>query len=154
VSGGRAAIGTRADYRWFLGLPTRWMDNDVYGHVNNVTYYSFFDTAVARFLIANGVLDLGRSTTVGLVAETCCRYFAPIAFPDEVTAGLRCGRLGTSSIRYEIGLFRNGEDRASAEGHFVHVYVERAAQDRAVPLPTTLREAATRLLLPPPPPAG
>lgn len=149
--GGKATVGTRADYHWFLGLPTRWMDNDVYGHVNNVTYYSFFDTAVARFLIANGVLDLGTSPTVGLVVETSCRYFAPLAFPDEVTAGLRCGRLGTSSIRYEIGLFRNGEDRASAEGHFVHVYVERAAQDRAVPLPAALREAATRLLLPPPP---
>ena len=155
MSGGRA-IGTRADYRWFLGLPTRWMDNDVYGHVNNVTYYSFFDTAVAHFLIANGVLDLATSATVGLVVETSCRYFAPISFPDEVTAGLRCGRLGTSSIRYEIGLFRTDEDRASAEGHFVHVYVERAAQDRAVPLPGALRDAANRLLLPPssPPQAG
>jgi acyl-CoA thioester hydrolase len=142
-------IGTRADYRWFLAMPTRWMDNDVYGHVNNVTYYSFFDTAVARFLIANGVLDLATSATVGLVVETSCRYFAPIAFPDEITCGLRCGRLGTSSIRYDIGLFRNGDARASAEGHFVHVYVERATQDRAVPLPAALRDAATRLLLPP-----
>jgi acyl-CoA thioester hydrolase len=142
------SIGTRADYRWFVEMPTRWMDNDVYGHVNNVTYYSFFDTAVARFLIANGVLDLGSSTTVGLVVETACRYAAPVTFPDLVTCGLRCGRLGTSSIRYEIGLFRNDEDVASAEGHFVHVYVERATQDRAVPLPARLREAATRLLLP------
>ena len=147
MSGG-GSIGTRAGYRWFLALPTRWMDNDVYGHVNNVTYYSFFDTAVARFLIANGVLDLATSTSVGLVVETSCRYLAPIAFPDEVTCGLRCGRLGTSSIRYEIGLFRNDEERASAEGHFVHVYVERATQDRAVPLPAALRDAATRLLLP------
>ena len=148
------SIGTRAGYRWFLALPTRWMDNDVYGHVNNVTYYSFFDTAVARFLTGNGVLDLGSSTTVGLVVETGCRYFAPIAFPDEVTVGLRCGRLGTTSIRYEIGIFRNDEDEASAEGHFVHVYVDRARQDRAVPLPAALRDAAARLLLLPPPPAG
>ena len=129
-------------------MPTRWMDNDVYGHVNNVTYYSFFDTAVARFLLVNGVLDLSSSTVVGLVVDTGCRYSAQIAFPDEVTCGLRCGRLGTSSIRYEIGIFRNDEDRAAAEGHFAHVYVERARQDRAVPLPAALREAAQRLLMP------
>jgi acyl-CoA thioester hydrolase len=144
----RADPSTRADYRWFISLPTRWMDNDAYGHVNNVTYYSFFDTAVARFLLANRVLDLSSSTVVGLVVETACRYAAPVAFPDEVTCGLRCGRLGTSSIRYEIGLFRNDEDRSSAEGHLIHVYVERTRQDRAVPIPAGLREAAERLLLP------
>ena len=141
-------IGTRAEYRWFVTLATRWMDNDVYGHVNNVQYYSFFDTAVARFLLENGVLDLSASIAVGLVVETACRYAAPVAFPDEVTCGLRCGRLGTSSIRYEIGVFRNDDDRACAEGHFVHVYVERARQDRAVPLPAALRDAAQRLLMP------
>lgn len=144
----RPSPSSRADYCWFLSMPTRWMDNDVYGHVNNVTYYSFFDTAVARFLLANGVLDLASSAVVGLVVDTACRYAAPIAFPDEVTCGLRCGRLGTSSIRYEIGIFRNGEDRAAAEGHFVHVYVERARQDRAAPLPAALRDAAARLLMP------
>ena len=145
----RPAISTRADYAWFTTMPTRWMDNDVYGHVNNVQYYSFVDTAVAEFLIANQVLDLGASTEVGLVVETQCRYFAPIAFPDLVTCGVRCGRLGGSSIRYEIGIFRGDEDRASAEGHFVHVYVARAEQTRTVPIPPRLREAATRLLLPP-----
>lgn len=150
LSDGRPQPSSRADYRWFSSMSTRWMDNDVYGHVNNVTYYSFFDTAVARFLLANGVLDLSSSTVVGLVVDTACRYVAPIAFPDEVTCGLRCGRLGSSSIRYEIGIFRNDEDRAAAEGHFVHVYVERARQDRAVPLPAALRDAATRLLLPGP----
>lgn len=124
------------------------MDNDVYGHVNNVTYYSFFDTAVARFLVENAVLNLSASLTVGLVVDTACRFAAPITFPDEVTCGLRCGWLGTSSIRYEIGVFRNDEDRAAAEGHFVHVYVERARQDRAVPLPAALRDAAERLLMP------
>ncbi len=138
----------RSAFPHFCAIPTRWMDNDVYGHVNNVTYYSFFDTAVARFLLANGVLDLASSTAVGLVVETGCRYTAPVAFPDEVTCGLRCGRLGTSSIRYEIGIFRNDEDRACAEGHFVHVYVERARQDRTTPLPAALRDAATRLLMP------
>ncbi|RAI60465.1 acyl-CoA thioesterase [Roseicella frigidaeris] len=144
---GRTPIGTRADYRWFTTLPTRWMDNDVYGHVNNVTYYSWIDTAVAQFLIAHDVLDLGSSTEVGLVVETQCRYFAPIAFPDLVTCGVRCGRLGTSSIRYELGIFRNEEERASAEGHFIHVYVSRAEQTRTVPLPARLREAAERHLL-------
>ena len=144
----RPPIGTRADYRWFCAIPTRWMDNDVYGHVNNVTYYSWIDTAVALFLIENQVLDLATSTEVGLVVETQCRYFAPIGFPDQVTCGVRCGRLGTASIRYEIGIFRNAEDAASAEAHFIHVYVERARQDRAVPLPARLRAAATALLLP------
>jgi acyl-CoA thioester hydrolase len=147
MSRDRPPPAVRSGFRWFLALPTRWMDNDVYGHVNNVTYYSFFDTAVARFLLANGVLDLAASTEVGLVVETACRFAAPIAFPDEVTCGLRCGRLGGSSIRYEIGLFRNDDDRAAAEGHFVHVYVERARQHRAVPLPAALRDAAQRLLM-------
>ena len=145
---GRPPVGTRADYRWFTTIPTRWMDNDVYGHVNNVTYYSWIDTAVALFLLENKVLDLATSTEVGLVVETQCRYFAPITFPDSVTCGVRCGRLGGSSIRYEIGIFRNAEEVASAEGHFIHVYVSRAAQDRSVPLPARLREAATALLLP------
>ena len=143
----RPPISTRADYFWFTSMPTRWMDNDVYGHVNNVQYYSFIDTAVAEFLIANEVLDLGRSTEVGLVVETQCRYFAPISFPDRVTCGIRCGRLGTSSIRYELGVFRNEEASAAAEAHFIHVYVARAAQDRSVPLPAKLREAAQRLLM-------
>ncbi len=145
----RPPISTRADYRWFTSMPTRWMDNDVYGHVNNVQYYSFIDTAVAEFLIANQVLDLASSTEVGLVVETQCRYFAPITFPDQITCGVRCGRLGSSSIRYELGLFRNEEAQASAEAHFIHVYVARAAQDRAVPLPAKLRDAALRLLMPP-----
>ena len=147
-------IGTRADYRWFVSLATRWMDNDVYGHVNNVQYYSYFDTAVARFLVESGMfgdgaLDLERVPFVGLVVETQCRYFAPLAFPDEVTVGLRVGRLGTSSIRYEIGVFRNDEDRACAEGHFVHVYVDRREQTRTVPVQERLRQAVTARLLPP-----
>ena len=149
------ATGTRADYRWFVTLSTRWMDNDVYGHVNNVQHYSFFDTTVARFLIESGMfgddaLDLDGVSAVGLVVETQCRYYAPLAFPDEVTCGLRCARLGGSSVRYEIGLFRNDEERACAEGHFVHVYVERRAQSRTVPVPGRLRAAVAAKLLPPP----
>lgn len=139
---------TRADYRWFRALPTRWMDNDIYGHVNNVAYYSFFDTAVALFLLEHGVLDFATSGQVGLVVETQCRYAAPLSFPDLVTVGLRCDRLGTTSIRDGIGIFRNADDLAAAAGHFVHVYVDRARQDRAMPLPPALRDAATRELLP------
>jgi len=146
-------IGVRADYRWFMTLATRWMDNDVYGHVNNVEYYSFFDTAVARFLMESGMfgegaLDLDHVPHIGLVVETQCRYFAPLAFPDQVTVGLRCGRLGTTSVRYEIGVFRNDEERASAEGHFVHVYVDRREQTTTVPVPGRLREAVMRKLMP------
>jgi acyl-CoA thioester hydrolase len=140
--------GTRADYRFFLPIPTRWMDNDVYGHVNNVTYYSWFDTVVARFLIDSGFLHIPTAPVIGLVVETQCRYFAPIAFPDMITAGLRCGRAGNTSVRYEIAIFRNDEDAASAEGHFVHVYVDRATQKRTTPLPDLLRGALAGITLP------
>ncbi len=143
--------GTRADYRFFLPIPTRWMDNDVYGHVNNVTYYSWFDTVVARFLIDCGFLHIPTAPVIGLVVETQCRYFAPIAFPDMITAALRCGRAGNTSVRYEIGIFREEEDAASAEGHFVHVYVDRATQKRPTPLPELLRTALAGITLPGPP---
>ena len=110
-------------------------------NINNVQHYSFFDTLVARFLLAHGVLELGSSEHVGLVVETGCRYHAPLAFPDEITGGLRVTRLGTSSITYALALFRNDEERAAAEGHFTHVYVKRAAQSETVPLPPALRLA-------------
>lgn len=151
----RPPVGTRADYRWFVTLSTRWMDNDVYGHVNNVQHYSFFDTAVARFLLdeagmfGDRALDLDRVEQVGLVVETQCRYHAPLAFPDEVACGLRCERLGGSSVRYGVALFRNAEDRACAEGHFVHVYVDRRDQSRTVPVPGRLRAAIRAMLAPP-----
>ncbi len=135
-------IGSRGDYRWFLEMPTRWMDNDVYRHVNNVTYYSWFDTAVARFLLGSGAIDMHASPVVGVVVETMCRYHAPIAFPDQVTIGLRAERIGNTSLRFGIGVFREAEDRASAEGHFVHVYVDRATQRVPSPLPEALRRAA------------
>lgn len=115
---------SRADYRVFRTLATRWMDNDIYGHMNNVVHYSLFDTAVNGWLIENGVLDMRGGDQIGLVVETGCRYFSEMAFPDTVTAGLRVARLGTSSVRYEVGLFRNDEVEAAAEGFFVHVYVD------------------------------
>ena len=142
----REAPEVRERYPHFLDIPTRWMDNDVYGHVNNVVYYSYFDTVVNEYLIRSGVLDIEKSTVVGLVVETQCRYFAAITFPDEVHAGLRVARLGRSSVRYEIGLFKNDDASAAAQGHFVHVYVERESR-RATALPEEMRAAFEGLLV-------
>ena len=114
------------------------MDNDVYGHVNNVVYYSWFDTVVNEFLVANGVLDIEHSPVIGLVIETQCNYFASVAFPEKVTAGLRVARLGNSSVRYEVGIFREDEESASAQGHFVHVYVDRESR-RPSAIPEDMR---------------
>jgi acyl-CoA thioester hydrolase len=136
----------KSDYPHFLAIPTRWMDNDVYGHVNNVQYYSYFDTVVNRYLIDEGVLDIHASPVIGLVVETQCRYFSSIAFPDEIHAGLRVARLGNSSVRYEVGLFRNRHELASAQGHFVHVYVGRATQ-KPVSLPDDLRATLARIAI-------
>lgn len=135
---GRTPPETRAAYRRFVPITTRWADNDVYGHVNNVVYYAFFDTAVNSVLIAEGALDIANSPVIGLVVETGCRYFRSMAFPDRVTAGIRVAHRGNSSVRYEVGLFRNDDADAAAQGHFVHVYVDRATQ-RPVPLPEALR---------------
>lgn len=128
----------RSDYRVFRPIGTRWMDNDVYGHVNNVVYYSWFDTAVNGWLIEQGALDIHAGAVIGLVVETQCNYFAPLAFPQTVHAGLRVAHLGSSSARYEVGLFAEGADRAAACGHFVHVYVDRETR-RPVPLPEPLK---------------
>ncbi len=137
----------RNAYRHFADITTRWMDNDAYGHVNNVVYYSYFDTVVNSYLIGQGVLDIARSPVIGLVAETHCNYFSALAFPDIVRAGLRVAHLGTSSVRYEIGLFRNDEELASAQGHFVHVYVERAT-GKPEKLPDKLVAVLKPLLVP------
>ncbi|WP_068860107.1 acyl-CoA thioesterase [Perlucidibaca aquatica] len=137
----------RSDYAHFLSIPTRWMDNDIYGHVNNVNYYSFFDTAVNRYLIDAGVLDIHNGSTVGFVVETQCQYFAPIAFPDTVHAGIRVAQLGNRSVRYEVGLFRNDDSTPAAAGHFVHVYVDRAS-NQPVTIPDHARAAMQALVLP------
>jgi len=136
----------RRAFRRFSDVPTRWMDNDVYGHVNNVVYYSWFDTVVNRYLIESGALDIDAGAVIGLVVETRCNYFASLAFPQTVAAGLRVGSLGRSSVRYEIGLFAPGADMAAACGHFVHVYVDRATR-RPVDLPAALRAALEPLLV-------
>ena len=135
---------TRDAYRHFITITTRWMDNDVYRHVNNVVYYSFFDTAVNEYLMRRGVLDLESSPVVSLVVETGCQYFSPIAFPDVVHCGLRVAHLGTSSVRYEIGIFRNDEPQAVAQGHFVHVACDRRSH-RPVAMPADLRAALEAL---------
>jgi acyl-CoA thioester hydrolase len=134
----RAGPEPRSAYKVFRPITTRWMDNDVYGHVNNVVYYSWFDTAVNAYLIEQGVLDIHAGNTIGLVIETQCNYFAPLAFPQTIEAGIRVARLGSSSVRYEVGLFAQGEPLCAARGHFVHVYVDRESR-RPVPLPIPLR---------------
>jgi acyl-CoA thioester hydrolase len=129
-----------ADYPHRQPVTTRWMDNDVYGHVNNVVYYAYFDTIVNAWLISRGLLDVEKGALIGLVVETGCHYFEPLTYPETVTAALRVAHVGTSSVRYEIALFGEGRDRAAAQGHFVHVYVERRSR-RPAPLPADWREA-------------
>ncbi|MEZ2407191.1 acyl-CoA thioester hydrolase [Bosea sp. OAE752] len=140
----RASRLTRGDFRIFRAIPTRWHDNDVYGHVNNVVYYGWFDTAVNGWLIENGFLDPATSEIVGLVVETGCSYFESVAFPETVEAGIAVERLGTSSVTYRIGIFRQGSEQAAAQGRFTHVYVARASQ-KPVPIPAPLRAALTAI---------
>lgn len=135
----------RANYRVFRSIATRWMDNDVYGHVNNVVYYSWFDTAVNAHLIDQGVLDIHHGQTIGLVIETQCNYFAPLAFPQTVEAGIRVARLGNTSVRYEVGLFAQGGALTAAKGHFIHVYVDRQTR-RPTPLPANFKHVLEQLL--------
>ncbi len=135
---------TRARYAHLAALDTRWMDNDAYGHVNNVVYYSFFDTAVNRWLVERGLLDVVGSPAIGLVVETGCRYLRSVAFPEPVTVGLRVARVGRSSVRYELAVFRGEEDEAAALGHFVHVYVDRGTR-RPVDVPDAVRRALAAL---------
>ena len=147
MSSHRPVPEPRAAYRRFVPLTTRWMDNDVYGHVNNVVYYSFFDTAVNGYLIEAGALDFHHGTVIGLVVQTQCNYFAPLAFPQAIEAGLRVAHIGGSSVRYEVGLFAQGERQTAAHGHFVHVYVDRHTR-RPVPLPQNLLQALHALAVP------
>ncbi len=141
----RPQPANRDGFKAFRSITTRWMDNDVYGHMNNVVHYSLFDTAVNGWLLDQGVLDFRNGDQVGLVVETGCNYFSEIMFPDLVTAGIRVAKLGSSSVRYEIALFRNDEEQAAAEGHFVHVYVD-ATTRRPRPLKAELRAALETLL--------
>ena len=138
-------VPTRAEFRRFLVIPMRWMDNDIYGHVNNVVYYSYFDTAVNQFLIDRGVLDIHNSEVVGFVVDSGCSYFSSISFPDVIHAGIRVAKLGNSSVRYEIALYRNDDALPCAAGHFVHVYVERSS-NCAVPIPANVRAVLANII--------
>ncbi len=140
-----AAADRRTDYRRFLAIPTRWMDNDTYGHVNNVVYYAYFDTVVNEHLIREGGLDIRNGPALGLVVETACRFMRPLSFPEIIDAGLRVAKLGNSSVAYDIGLFGQGEDEAAATGRFVHVWVDRLTR-RPTPLPPTIRAALAPLV--------
>ena len=135
----------RGDYRHFLVITTRWMDNDLYGHVNNVVYYSFFDTVINQYLIRAGGLDIHDGPVIGLAVESTCRFHRPLAYPEPVDAGLRVGKLGRTSVRYEIGLFAARADEPAATGHFVHVFVERQSR-RPTPIPEPIRAALARLM--------
>ena len=145
MSAPRPAAEPRSAYPHFGRISTRWSDNDVYGHVNNVVYYSWFDTAVNRYLIESGALDIEQGAVIGLVVETQCHYFAPLAFPRDVDAGIRVAHRGRSSVRYEVGLFGAGQDRCAARGHFIHVYVDRATRRPVGELPPELRAALRSL---------
>ena len=140
----RQSPDQREGYRHFMTITTRWMDNDVYGHINNVQYYSYFDTAVNRFLIDQAVLDIHHGEVIGLVVETHCNFFASAAFPADIEAGMRVAHLGRSSVRYEVGLFVDGRDQAIAQGHFVHVYVDRDSE-KPVHIPDKLRAVLSML---------
>lgn len=128
----------------FLALPTRWMDNDIYGHVNNALYYAFFDTAINEYLIGESGLDINAGAAMAFAAESQCQYLRPLAFPEVIDVGLRVGKLGNSSVRYELAIFKQGEDFAAASGYFVHVFVDRVTQ-RPVPMPPQIRAALERL---------
>jgi acyl-CoA thioester hydrolase len=141
-----AAVHHLDQYRYFLPITTRWMDNDVYGHVNNVTYYSYFDTVANHFLIREGGLDIHTSPVIALVVESMCSYRAPVAYPDELTAGLRVDKLGTRSVTYGTAIFNAEEKDAVAQGHFVHVFVDRETR-KATPMPDQIRDALATLVV-------
>ena len=145
MSDKKLSLPTRAEFVAFEDVHSRWMDNDAYGHINNVVYYSFFDTAVNRYLIEHKVLDIAKSETIGLVIETQCKYFAPIMYPDLIHVGLKVAHLGNSSVKYEVAIFANDVDIASALGHFVHVYVDRQT-NKPTPIPKNVRDVLQQLV--------
>ena len=134
----------RSAYRLFFDIATRWLDNDVYGHVNNTVYFTWFDTAVNRYLIEAGALDIHQGPVIGFAVQSHCDYFSPVAYPQPIEVGLRIGHLGASSVRYEAGVFAAGEALSAAAGHLTHVYVDRATQ-RPAALPAALRSALEQL---------
>ena len=135
-----------SSYRYFVPITTRWMDNDTYGHINNVVYYSYFDSAANLFLIREGGLDIEHAPVIALVVESRCNYHQALAYPDALRAGVRVDKLGKTSVTYGIGIFREGEDSAAAHGHFVHVFVDRQTR-RPAPIPSSIRKALERIVV-------
>lgn len=142
----KQAVSSREDYNYFVPITTRWADNDLYGHVNNVVYYAYFDSVANHFLIERGGLDIYRGEAIGLVVNSQCNYFSSIAYPDELEGGFRVNRLGNSSVEYGIAIFKRGEQQACAAGTFTHVFVARDTQ-RSTPIPDNLREALGSVLV-------
>ncbi|MCG8672021.1 MAG: acyl-CoA thioesterase [Pseudomonadales bacterium] len=142
----KASPSSKSDYRYFVPITTRWKDNDIYGHVNNVTYYAYFDTIANQYLIEKGGLNIHSDPTVGFVVNSGCNYYAPIAFPDRLEGGLKVNRLGNSSVEYGIAIFKDGEEQAVADGHFVHVFVDKAS-NKSVPIPGNIKQALEALLV-------
>ena len=142
----REQASTRTDYAFVTPITTRWSDNDIYGHVNNVTYYAYFDTVANTYLIEHGQLDIHHADVVGFVVNSGCNYYSPIAFPDKLTGGLRVNRLGSSSVEYGIAIFKEGQDVAVADGHFVHVFVNRES-NQSVPIPDAIRQALEKIII-------
>ena len=136
----KKAIGRRSDYPYFTAISTRWSDNDIYGHVNNVIYYSYFDSVANHFLIHRGGLDIHHGNMIGLVVNSSCQYHKPLAYPDKLAGGLRVNRLGNSSVEYGLAIFRDGDEEAAAEGYFIHVFVDRHSR-KPTPIPDALRNA-------------
>ena len=142
----RPQASVRADYHFFAPITTRWNDNDIYGHVNNVTYYAYFDTVANTYLIEHGQLDIHHADVVGFVVNSGCNYYSPIACPDKLTGGLRVNRLGSSSVEYGIAIFKEGQEVAVADGHFVHVFVNRES-NQSVPIPDAIRQALEKIII-------
>lgn len=144
---GKSPPTPRSAYPYFTVLSTRWNDNDVYGHVNNVVYFEFFDTAINKFLIDSAALDIAQSNVVGLVADNRCTYYSSLKFPDEVHVGIAIVRIGNSSVEYEVGVFKNADERACAVGRFIHVYVDKSTGN-TVRIPDAIRSILARILRP------
>ena len=145
LSNNRPQALPRSAFHTFRDISTRWMDNDAYGHVNNVVYYQWFDTAVNAHLIENRALDINHGETIGLVVETHCNFFSSLAFPQTIQAGIKVARIGTSSVRYEVGVFAQDAELCAAHGHFIHVYVDKQTRKAVTALPSTLLTVLEKL---------
>ncbi|ENX15252.1 hypothetical protein F895_01798 [Acinetobacter sp. CIP 64.2] len=141
----KPVLKTREQFKFFLPIQTRWSDNDLYGHVNNVTYYSYFDTAANALLIQQTGFDIHRSESIGLVVDSACSFFQELSFPEMIEVGVAIGKIGNSSLRYELAIFKHGQQQAAAQGHFVHVFVDRETR-KSIPIPERMREVLTHFM--------